>query len=144
MHDDIETLYQRSLPDFVRVSPEGFMVAGRLESSLEVHLQDEQVSRKLWDHGRVLCQSLDGRSSLSSRKPCRACSDQSRCTAQIILYVIAGDLPFRIALNFSSAQNYLGYRRDVLQREQDLRTLLTELTVVSHGTWGEVHFRTVF
>lgn len=138
MQDDLETLYRPSLPDFIRVSSEGFAIAGRQKPLLEVSIQDEQVARKLWDHGRVLCQSINGRSSLTTRKPCRVCSDQRRCRPQIILYVLASETPFRIALNYTSAQNYLTYRHRLRDEGHDLKTIVTALSVVSHDTWGEV------
>lgn len=144
MYHDIEAIYQRSLPDFLRVVPEGFEIAGHVEPTLHVSIQDEQVVRKLWDHGRLLCQSKDGHSSLATGKACRVCRDQTRCTPQIILYVLAGESPFRIALNYTSGQNYLTYRRGIIDRGSDLRDIITVLSATSHQTWGEVHFQELF
>ena len=144
MQHDLETLYTSSLPDFIRVSSEGFGIAGHQKSLLEVSIQDEQVARKLWDHGKVLCQSINGHSSLTTAKACRVCSDQRRCRPQIILYVLADETPFRIALNHTSAQNYLTYRRRLLDDDHDLNTIITALSVVSHDTWGEVQFQHIF
>jgi len=144
MRNDIETIYQRSLPDFIRVLPEGFQRAGLVAPTLEVSIQDEQVVRKLWNHGTLLCQSLDGFSSLTTGKACRVCRDQSRCTPQIVLYVLVDETPFRIGLNPTSAQNYLKYRRRLLDQGQQLPAVVTVLTVVSRTTWGEVLFRELF
>ena len=144
MHNDIETVYQRSLPDFLRVLPEGFQVAGQVEPTVEVVIHDEQVVRKLWDHGRLTCQSTDGFSCQTTGKACRLCRDQSRCTSQIVLYVLVGQSPFRIALNYTSGMNYLTYRRRLHEKGQELRTIVTLLTVVSRATWGEVQFQELF
>jgi hypothetical protein len=144
MQNDIEALYRRSLPDFVRVLPDGFQFAGQIQTSLEVSIQDEQLVRKLWDHGRLLCQSIDGFSSLTTGKPCRVCRHQSRCTPQIVLYVLVGDTPCRVALNHTSAQNYFNYRRRLLDQDHQPAGVLTVLTVASHDTWGEIQFRELF
>lgn len=144
MQDDLEAIYNPSLPDFIRVSSEGFDIAGHHRPLLEVSIHDEQVARKLWEHGRVLCQSIDGRSSLTTAKPCRVCSDQKRCRPQIILYVLVDETPFRISLNHTSAQNYITYRRRLRNDGHDLKTLITALSVLPHDTWGEVQFQHVF
>ena len=144
MRNDIETVYQRSLPDFLRVLPEGFQIAGQVEPTVEVVIHDEQVVRKLWDHGSLTCQSTDGFSSQTTGKACRLCRDQSRCTSQIVLYVLVGQSPFRIALNYTSGTNYLTYRRRLHEKSQELRTIVTLLTVVSRTTWGEVQFQDLF
>jgi len=144
MRNDIETVYQRSLPDFLRVLPEGFQVAGQVEPTLEVVIHDEQVVRKLWDHGNLACQSTDGFSSQATGKACRLCRDQSRCTPQIVLYVLVGQSPFRLALNYTSGNNYLAYRRRVKENGQELSAVVTLLTVVSRATWGEVQFQDLF
>jgi hypothetical protein len=136
---DIESTYRRSLPDFIRVAPEGFAIGGRVEPTLEVSIQDEQVVKKLWNQGRLLCQSPDGLASTTTRKPCRLCRDQRRCTSQIILYVLAADSPYRIALNYTSAQNYLAYRRTVIGKGLELREGITVLSVASHATWVVYH-----
>ena len=144
MYNDIATVYQPSLPDFIRVLPDGFQIAGQVKPTLDVSIHDEQVVRKLWHHGRLLCQSLDGFSSLSTGKACRLCRDQGRCTPQIVLYILMDESAFRIALNYTSAQNYLQYRPRLVDGDQELRSVVTTLTVASHATWGEVQFRERF
>lgn len=144
MHTDIEALYRRSLPDFARVLPDGFHLAGQVHPSLEVSIQDEQLVRKLWDHARLICQSIDGFSSLATAKPCRVCRDQSRCIPQIVLYVLVGDTPCRIALNHTSVQNYFKYRRRLVDQDHKLADVVTVLTVASHDSWGEIQFRELF
>jgi len=144
MEHDLETIYHRSLPDFIRVVADGFQIAGYVEPTLKATIQDEQVARKLWDRGRALCQSIDGNSSLTTGKACRVCKDQRRCTSRLILYVLTDDTPFRIALNYTSAQNYLAFRKPILEAGQDLNQLLVALSVISHQTWGEVQFQQLF
>lgn len=141
MQHDIEAAYRRSLPDFIRVIAEGFEIAGQVEPTLRVSIQDEQVTRKLWNQGRVLCQSLDGLSSLTTGKACRVCRNQRRCTSRLVLYILLDDAPFRLPLNFTSAQNYLAYRRRILDGGNELHHVHTALSVVSHTTWGEVQFQ---
>lgn len=144
MPDDIEAVYQRSLPDFIRVLPEGFLVAGQLASTVEVSIQDEQVVRKLWNNGTLACQSTDGYSSLTTGKPCRVCRDQTRCKPQIVLYVLLAETPYRIPLNHTSGKNYLTYRRHLRDTDQDLRGVITALSVISHANWGEIQFQDLF
>jgi hypothetical protein len=144
MQHDIEATFHRPLPDFIRVVPEGFQFANHVQPELKVSIQDEQVVRKLWDRGRVLCQSLDGTSSLATRKACRICKDQRRCTSRLILYILADDAPFRLPLNFTSAQNYFAFRRQMLDAGHELSHIITALSVQSHQTWGEVQFQQLF
>lgn len=144
MPNDIEQIYQRSLPDFIRVLPDGFQIAGHITPSVEVSIQDEQIVKKLWSNGTLVCQSADGLSSLTTRKPCRVCRDQGRCHPQIVLYVLVDESPYRIALNYTSGKHYLAYRRRLLNEDRELRALVTRLTVVSRATWGEVHFQDLF
>lgn len=144
MQYDLEDAYQRSLPDFIQVLPEGFRIGENVQPTRNVSIQDEQLVRTLWDHGRALCRSIDGFSSITSGKVCRVCRDQRRCTAQIVLFVLVDDSPFRIALNYTSGQNYLAYRRVSRDKDRDLRHVLTKLSVTSRGTWGEMRFEEVF
>ena len=144
MQQDLESRYQRTLPDFIRVQPEGFAIGKRVEQTLGVIIKDEQVVRKFWDHGRLACQSIDGFSALSSGKACRVCRNQTHCTPQIILYVLLDQDAHRIALNYTSAQNYFAYRRTVAQNGRELDAIFTLLSVVSHATWAEVQFREPF
>ena len=143
MQHDIEALYQRFLPQFIKVLPEGFSIGGEVKPRLDVTIQDEQVVRKLWKHGKVLCHSIDGRTALTESKVCEACSDQRRCTVQVVLYVEVDKTCYRIALNYSSAQNYFAYRRSALDHGGKLAKVLSALSVVPHGSWGEVAFTTV-
>ena len=144
MNDDIEALYERPLPDFIRVLAEGFQINGQVKPTIDVSIQDEQLIRRLWSHGRLLCQSADGFSSLTTGKACRVCRDQTRCNPQIVLYVLVDHTPYRIALNYTSGKNYLSYRRRVLDSDHELRDVLTRLSVVSRARWGEVHFQDLF
>ena len=144
MQHDIEGLYQHALPQFVKVLPDGFSIGGKLKPRLEVTIQDEQVVRKLWNHGRILCQSIDGYTALTESKACQACRDQRRCTTQIVLYVRAEKAVYRVALNYSSVQNYFAYRRELADKDHDLGHVITALSVIPHGTWGEVTFQELF
>jgi hypothetical protein len=144
MQTDIAAIYQRSLPDFVRVLPDGFQIRGEVKRAIDVTIHDDQVVRRLWHHGKLACQSLDGFSALATGKACRVCRDQSRCVPQIALYILMDETPFRIALNYTSSQNYLEYRPHLLDQDNELRIVVTQLTVVSRATWGEVQFRELF
>jgi len=144
MQQDLESRYQRTLPDFIRVQPEGFTIGKRVEQTLGVIIKDEQVVRKFWDHGRLACQSIDGFSALATGKACRVCRHQTHCTPQIILYVLLDQDAHRIALNYTSAQNYFAYRRTVAENGHALDSIFTLLSVVSHATWAEVQFRETF
>lgn len=144
MHDDLEARYHRTCPSFLKVMPEGFVLGGTTVSRIDVSIQDEQVERKLWDHGRLLCHSRDGRRAVKTHKPCRACRDQLRCTSQVVLYVLHDDTPYRIPLNYTSAENYLAYRREVMNSETDPTAIMTTLHVTPRGSWGEVSFTKLF
>lgn len=144
MQYDLEDRYHHTFPQFLKVLPEGFAVGEKVLDRIDVSIQDEQVERKLWDHGRMLCRSRDGATAVESRKPCRVCRDQRRCTSQIVLYVLYEDTPYRIALNYTSAKNYLAYRRDLMAADEDLADTVTALHVTPRGAWGEVAFATVF
>jgi hypothetical protein len=144
MHDDLEARYHHTSPAFLKVMPEGFAMGGETVSCIEVSIQDEQVERKLWDQGRLLCHSRDGRRAVKTRKPCRVCRNQLRCTSQIVLYVLHDDTPFRIPLNYTSAENYLAYRREVMNGDADPAAVMTTLHVTPRGSWGEVSFTKLF
>ncbi len=144
MDNDIEALYQRPLPDFIRVLSEGFQINGQVKPTVEVSIQDEQLIRKLWNHSRLICQSVDGFSSLTTGKACRVCRDQTRCNPQIVLYVLLDQTPYRIALNYTSGKNYLTYRRRLIDNDHELNTVVTRLSVVPRATWGEVQFQDLF
>lgn len=144
MHTDLEDRYRQIFPPFLKVLPDGFLMGEKTLARIDVSIQDEQVQRKLWDHGRILCHSRDGRKAVKTRKPCRVCSDQPRCTSQIVLYVLHEETPYRIALNFTSSNNYLAYRRDIMAREEDPISVMTTLHVTPHSTWGEVTFTKLF
>jgi hypothetical protein len=144
MQHNLEATYHRSLPDFIRVLPDGIRVGEELQPTVSAVIEDEQVVRKLWDHGKLLCQSIDGVKALVTGKACRVCSDLRRCTPQIVLFLLVAETPFRMALNYTSAQNYLIYRRSVLDKGSHLHDVLTCLSILSHTTWGEVQFQEVF
>ena len=144
MQHDLESSYQRTLPDFIRVQPDGFAIGQRVEQALSVLIKDEQVVRKFWDQGRLACQSIDGFSALTTGKACRVCRHQTHCTPQIILYVILNQDAYRIALNYTSAQNYFAYRRTLVDNGRDIDAIITLLSVVPHATWAEVQFRETF
>ena len=144
MHDDFEDRYHYISPSFLKVLPEGFALGDKTVPRIDVSIQDEQVERKLWDQGRLLCHSRDGRRAVKTRKPCRLCRDQHRCTPQIVLYVLHEDTPYRIPLNYTSAENYLAYRREVKNGDTDPTAVMTALHVTPHGSWGEVGFTKLF
>lgn len=144
MRDDLEARYHHPAPSLLKIMPEGFALGGETVSCIDVSIQDEQVERKLWDHGRLLCRSHDGRRAVKTHKPCRVCRDQLRCTSQIVLYVLHDDTPYRLPLNYTSAENYLAYRREVMNGDADPTDIMTTLHVTPRGTWGEVSFTKLF
>ena len=138
-----ELLY-RALVRYLTVRPRGFEIdAGKpLRTSVEARILGFGGARTLYVDRRPNCRSLDGVRPMN-REPSRTCAeciDRARCVPQIRLDLIVEERPFRMLLAHSSARAFLHYEADLRRRDRHIEDVVTKITVLNRGSWGELLF----
>lgn len=59
---------------------------------------------------------------------------------QVRLDLVVDRRPFRMLLAYSSARAFLVYEAELRQRGHRIEDVVTKITVVNRGSWGELTF----
>lgn len=140
--EELREIFDRPPPPFIRIVPEGFLIDSQVQEILEVVIQDESITRKLWRSQEVVCRSESGTRARNG-KLCKTCKDLRRCTPQLVLWFEYEDQAMRLPLGYTSARNYLAYRKDLEAKGVPIFTAVTRLSVIRRGHWGEVVFHQI-
>jgi len=134
-----ETLAHSGLR-LVRVRPQGFEVDGETLRELAGRVHKTQLARKLFEQGKLVCDSNDGEFARNGRR-CRDCElKDSTCRPFLRLYLETGEGTALIDLNKPSAERLFEIEDAVRDAKLDLHKIDLRLTVTDHGRWGEVRF----
>jgi len=137
--EELSQIFDRPPPPFIRIVPEGFLIDSQVHEILEVVIRDESITRKLWHSQEVICRSDCGVRARNG-KLCKTCKDLGRCTPQLVLWFEYEDQAMRLPLGYTSARNYLKYRKELEAQGVPVFTAVSRLSVVRRGHWGEVVF----
>lgn len=144
---DVEPLREvlhRALVRYLTVRPRGFELdhGERLRPVVEARILGHGGARTLYENRRPKCRSLDGLRPLTGdlSRSCADCTDRARCVPQARVDLIVDRRPFRMLLAYSSARSFLVYEAELRQRGRRIEDLVTKITVVNRGSWGELRF----
>lgn len=125
----------------VRVTAEGFVVAGHEVEVLCGRVVRTSLVRKLFEDAVLVCDSLDGIRARNGTK-CDICR-HPRCRPQLRIWLADGSLRYLIDLPTTSAQNYFTIEDEAQAQRIPIDDWQLKLTVVDRGQWGEVRFERV-
>lgn len=144
---DVEPLREilhRMLVRYLTVRPRGFELEhlGRLRPVVEARILGHGGARTFYQDRKPKCRSLDGVRPLTgdTNRSCVECDARARCTPQVRIDLIVERLPFRLLLAYSSARAFLVYDAELRQRRVAIEDIVTKITVVNRGSWGELRF----
>ncbi len=96
-------------PSYVSVCKDQFKIDQVTHNAIQVMIQKIQPVRKLFQDGKLICYSMDGKLSMNKRKYCIFCKDARNCHRKLRLSMIlihSQDLtPVVFDLNQPSFQN---------------------------------------
>ena len=110
---------------------------------LPVTIIAHRPARTLYVNRHPLCRSLNGINSVNGRKRCICCEDKQSCTPQISLEILYRSVPFRIMLAYTSAKNFISFRKTFQAPQRYVDEAFVEISVIDRGRWGEACFAEV-
>lgn len=125
----------------VRVTADGFVVAGHEIEVLHGRVVKTALVRKLFEEAVLICDSPDGIRARNGTK-CDLCR-HPRCRPQLRIWLADGSLRYLIDLPTTSAQNYFSVEDDAQAQCIPIDDWQLKLTVLNRGQWGEVRFERV-
>ena len=144
---DVEPLREilhRVLVRYLNVRPRGFELhhGERLRPVIEARILGHGGARTFYQNRKPQCRSLDGIRPVTgdTDRSCADCDARARCTPQVRLDLIVDRRPFRLLLAYSSARAFLVYDAELRQRRVASEDIVTKITVVNRGSWGELRF----
>lgn len=142
--EPLRELLHRALVRYLTVRPRGFELrdGDPPRPVVEARILGHGGARTLYEERRPKCRSLDGVRPITgdSDRSCAECADRSRCVPQVRLDLIVERRPFRMLLAYSSARAFLVYEAELRQRGHRIEDVVTKITVVNRGSWGELRF----
>jgi len=142
--EPLRELLHRALVRYLTVRPRGFELHPDRppRSVVEARILGHGGARTLYENRRPKCRSLDGVRPVTGdlRRSCAECAQRSRCVPQVRVDLIVDRRPFRLLLAYSSARAFFGYEAELRQRRRRIEDVLTKITVVNRGSWGELRF----
>ena len=79
-------LFRDPQPSFVSVHAEHFAIEAKSYSHLRCLIQKAQPIRKLFQHNKLVCYSMDGKIGHKRETYCVFCNDNFHCQRKIRLY----------------------------------------------------------
>jgi hypothetical protein len=79
--------FHSEIPSFVSIQGDHFLIDNKKHESLHVVIQKIQPVRKLFQDGRLICYSMDGRIANSGRH-CLFCENTYRCQKKLRLCML--------------------------------------------------------
>lgn len=144
---DVEPLREilhRALVRYLTVRPGGFELQSdeRLRPVIDVRILGHGGARTFYQDRKPVCRSLDGLRPITgdTNRRCVECEARERCTSQVRLDLIVDRRPFRLLLAYSSARAFLTYEAELRLRRLAIEDVLTRITVINRGSWGELRF----
>ena len=142
--DPLREILYRVLVRYLTVRPRGFELkrGERLHPVVEARILGHGGARTFYLDRKPMCRSLDGVRPVTgnTNRSCADCEARARCTAQVRLDLIVERQPFRLLLAYSSARAFLVYEAELRQRRVAIQDIVTKITVVNRGSWGELRF----
>lgn len=140
----LREILHRALVRYLTVRPRGFELAPGepLRPVVEARILGHGGARTLYQDRKPTCRSLDGDRPVTgdTDRHCADCELRSRCTPQVRLDLIVDGRPLRLLLAYSSARAFLVYEAQLRQRRVLVENVVTKITVVNRGSWGELRF----
>ncbi len=142
--DPLREILHRALAKYLTVRPRGFEL-GRgewLRPAIEARILGHGGARTLYQHRKPKCRSLDGVRPVTddTGRSCADCRTRAHCTPQVRLDLIVERQPFRLLLAYSSARAFLVYDAELRQRHVAIEDIVSKISVVNRGSWGELRF----
>lgn len=139
---ELRRAFADTAPLLVRVTQDGFLVDGDVQPELVGHVTRADLLRKLFQDGKLLCNSTDGVTARNGTV-CAECR-HPRCRPQIRLALAGNDATHIIDLGTTSARNLFAVADEAQRDGATLDGWLLRLTVQPREGWGEVHFERLF
>lgn len=144
--DPLREILHRALVRYLTVRPGGFELqpGAPLRQSLETRILSYGGARTLYENRKPTCRSLDGVQPLTGdrTRTCADCPQRPRCTPQVRVDLIADRRPFRLLLAHTAAKAFLVYEAQLRERRVAIEDVVTAITVIDRGSWGELRFST--
>ena len=142
--EPLRELLHRALVRYLTVRPRGFELqpGDRIRPLVEARILGYGGARTFYRDRKPQCRSLDGVRPVTgdTDRSCADCEARARCTPQVRLDLIVERRPFRLLLAYSSAHAFLVYEAELRQRRYAIEDVVTKITVVNRGSWGELRF----
>jgi hypothetical protein len=142
--EPLRELLHRALVRYLTVRPRGFELdrGGRLQPVVEARILGHGGARTLYENRRPKCRSLDGVRPVTGDvdRSCAECVDRSHCVPQVRVDLIVERRPFRLLLAHTSARAFLVYEAELRRCGRRIEDVLTKITIVNRGSWGELRF----
>ena len=142
--EPLRELLHRALVRYLTVRPRGLELDSRtpIRPVAEARILGHGGARTLYESRRPKCRSLDGVRPVTgdTQRTCAECPDHGRCVPQVRLDLIVDRRPFRMLLAYSSARAFLIYEAELRQRGRRIEDVVTKITVINRGSWGELLF----
>ena len=81
-------LFQEAQPSFVSVKGDVFCIDGISRNALQVLIQQIQPIRKFFQDGKLICYSMDAKTSRTRKKYCAFCSSRHKCSPKLRISMI--------------------------------------------------------
>lgn len=142
--DPLREILHRAIVRYLTVRPCGFELkpGERLQPVVLARILGHGGARTFYQNRKPKCRSLDGVRPVSddTDRSCADCRTRARCTPQVRLDLIVERQPFRLLLAYSSARAFLVYEAKLRQRHVAIEDIVTTISVVNRGSWGELRF----
>jgi hypothetical protein len=139
----IREAFQRPVSFWVKITPGGFLLQDVSTPLGELlgRVVRTRLLRKLFREGKLLCHSTDG---IQARNGI-FCSDclHPHCRAFIRVHFLSSGRLYVFELGGRSAENFIAIQDEADERGAELVDWILRLTVLDHGSWGEVRFEQV-
>ena len=145
----LREILERALLCYLDVRHDGLVLQGERKpvNIALARIYDFGGARTLYRQRRPVCRSLDGvtaiHASITPSRQCADCKFRQVCTPQVRVDLRIASQSYRGLLAFSSARNFLVYEARLRQEQLAIDRVDTQITVVDHGSWGELRFQRV-
>jgi hypothetical protein len=136
--DQLRASFRSTRIVLVRILPGGFRAKDTLLTELTGRITRLRLLRKRFDKGTLVCDSTDGIEARNGTL-CDACR-HPRCRPWLRIWLGTDQATYVLDLAVVSAGNLLALEEIARHRGEDLHELTLTLSVVDHGSWGEVMF----
>ena len=136
-----DILYRLTLR-YLTIRPDGLLLDGQLVPSLEARILSYSGARTLYRGRKPHCRSLDGLLSIKGQR-CAECPELKNCTSQVRVDLLVDRRVYRALLAYTSAQQFLIYTGVLHQKRLETDKVITRISVINRGSWGELKFELI-